>query len=83
MKLGTQVITPKDNPDIRPFKESKTKSSPALAQQFEIAQNLMFQYRYGLKKAKEIFDIDLLAKYYAIMDLTGGHHSIIWHNQRF
>ncbi len=83
LKIGTEVVNPKENPDVKPFKEQKTKSSSALSQQFEIAQNLMFQYRYGLKKAKDIFDLDLLAKYYAIMDLTGGHHSIIWHNQRF
>jgi hypothetical protein len=73
----------KANPDIRPFKESKTFKSPALKQQFELAQNLLYEYQHGLKPLKEVFDLEMLAKYYAIMDVAGAHHGAIWHNQRF
>ncbi len=69
--------------DIAPFKESKTLASPNLSQQFEIAQNLMHAYKYGLKKTSEIFDLNLLAKYYAIVDINKAFHSTVWHNQRF
>ena len=72
-----------DAANIEVFKQGKTLKSPVLSQQFELAHRLMFQYKNGLKAASEIFDIDLLAKYYALADLTGGHHGIIWHNQRF
>lgn len=73
----------KTNPDIRPFQEGKTFNSETLRQQFELAQNLLYEYRHGLKPLKEVFDIDLLAKYYAIIDISGSHHAVIWHNQRF
>ncbi|MCH2022978.1 MAG: right-handed parallel beta-helix repeat-containing protein [Saprospiraceae bacterium] len=69
--------------NILPFSESKTAASPILSAYYKTAQNLMFEYQYGLKSAKDIFDLDILAKYYAIVDITGGHHGIIWHNQRF
>ncbi|MGB1205235.1 MAG: CotH kinase family protein [Chitinophagales bacterium] len=72
-----------DAANIEVFKQGKTLKSPVLSQQFELAHRLMFQYKNGLKTASEIFDIELLAKYYALADLTGGHHGIIWHNQRF
>ena len=68
---------------IQPFSESKTAASPLLTRYFETAQNLMFEYQWGIKKAKDIFDLESLAKYYAILDVTGGHHGAIWHNQRF
>jgi hypothetical protein len=71
------------SPEIKPFEEKKTLNAPVLSEQFIIAQNLLYQYQYGLKPAEEIFDIDRLAKYYAITDLTGGYHGIAWHNQRY
>lgn len=70
-------------PDIKPFGEKKTMNSPVLKEQYTIAQNLLYQYQYGIKPAADIFDIDILAKYFAIIDLTAAYHSKIWHNQRF
>ncbi len=69
--------------DSKPFSENKTFKSPVLAEQYAIAQNLLYEYQYNLKPAADIFDIDLLAKYYAITDITKGYHGIAWHNQRF
>lgn len=71
------------SPDIKPFAEGKTFKTPVLAEQYKIAQKLLYQYQYGLQPAASIFDIDLLAKYYAIMDITAGYHGIAWHNQRY
>ncbi len=69
--------------EIRPFKEKKTLANPTLAKQFDIAKNLMHQYKYDLQSASEIFDIDRLTKYYAIMDICQAYHGFTWHNQRF
>ncbi len=68
---------------IVPFQENKVASNKYLLDQFLIAQDLMYQFRYALKPASEIFDIDKLAKYMAIMDIMVGYHGIHWHNQRF
>jgi len=68
---------------LKPFKEGKTTKNPTLSNAFEIAQNLLHQYKYGLKAPDEVFDLDLMAKYFAILDITEASHSLTWHNQRF
>ena len=78
-----KFINPEESGKIAPFKETKTKKSETLAKQFEQAQMLMQQYRYGKKSADEIFDIDAMAKYFAVADVMAAYHGIVWHNQRF
>jgi len=68
---------------IIPFKIGKTTSDTTLYKQFLEAQNLLLQYKNMVKNVSEIFDIDKLAKYYAIIDLTQSYHGFAWHNQRF
>lgn len=68
---------------IQPFKENKTINSENLFNQFKIAQNLLYQYKYCLTKTSDIFDVDKIAKYCALVDLSKSYHGIIWHNQRF
>ncbi len=69
--------------DIQPFKEKRTTTNPKLKADFEIARTLLHQYQVGEKGAADIFDLERLAKYYAICDLMGAHHAFHWHNQRF
>jgi hypothetical protein len=69
--------------EIKPFKGKKTAKSPALKASFTVAQNLVEQYKYGLKSTSEVFDIELLAKYMAVTDILQADHSLTWHNQRF
>jgi len=68
---------------IKPFKQSKTISSPVLYKEFLIGQNLLFEYKQKSKQAHQIFDLDNLAKYYALSDITRSYHSVVWHNQRY
>lgn len=72
-----------ESSNIETFKEGKTLASPLLKEQYAQARTLMDQYRFGEKTAAEIFDLDKLATYYAITDITRGYHSMFWHNQRF
>jgi len=69
--------------EILPFKTKRTTKDPVLLKQFEIAQDLYFQYKNASKPASEIFDVNKLAKYMAMLDLFGTYHGINWHNQRF
>lgn len=69
--------------DIRAFKESKLQLSPTLSAQFKTAQTLLHQFKYQLKPVNEIFDVERLAKYFAIMDVLGAYHGNFWHNLRF
>lgn len=68
---------------IKPFSASKTVENPVLFNQFLNAQKLMHQYKNQLMPVDEIFDIDKLAAYYAMLDLTHARHGMVWHNQRF
>ncbi len=69
--------------EIEAFRQSKTLEDPKLAKQFAQAQSLMKAYKYGEKPVTEVFDLDRLARYYAITDIFKAYHGIIWHNQRF
>ncbi len=68
---------------IIPFKEKRTVEDSTLNMQFTEAQKLLLQYQNRTKPASLIFDIDKLAKYYALIDLTQAYHGFTWHNQRF
>lgn len=66
-----------------PFREASTLANPLLAKQFEVAQSLMSQYQAGNNTVSEVFDLDQLARFYALTDLARAYHSLVWHNQRF
>lgn len=67
---------------IEPFSQSKVVSDPGLYSRFIDASKLMEQYKFQTKPAHEIFDVDKLAKYYAMLELTHARHGMTWHNQR-
>ncbi len=71
------------NSTIEPFNEKEIEASSTLSREYRQAQNLMYQYRNGLRSAPEVFDVERLAKYFAIVDILHAYHGIIWHNQRF
>ncbi|MBT8232581.1 MAG: right-handed parallel beta-helix repeat-containing protein [Saprospiraceae bacterium] len=69
--------------EVRAFKEGKLAKNPTLKNNFDVAQNLMNQYKYNLKPVDQIFDLKRLAKYMALVDVCLAHHAVTWHNQRF
>lgn len=83
-RLGSaHNIMEKDNADIGTFNEGKITGSPTLSKQYEQARELLNQFQFGLKPPADIFDLERLAKFYAISDVLNAYHGIIWHNQRF
>lgn len=69
--------------EIMPFKIKRTSEDPVLVNQYIIAQDLYFQYKNASNITSEIFDVEKMAKYMAMIDLFGTYHGITWHNQRF
>lgn len=69
--------------EILPFKTKRTTKDEVLFSQYLIAQDLYHQYKYALKPASDIFDLDKLGKYFAMIDLFRTYHGVTWHNQRF
>lgn len=83
-KFGSKTVLPYfEEAVIEPFRQSKTIEDPTLRQQFLDGQKLMKQYKDHSRPVADIFDLDKLAKYYAILDFTHGRHGMAWHNQRF
>ncbi|HEX2899906.1 MAG TPA: CotH kinase family protein [Bacteroidia bacterium] len=69
--------------NVKPFKQKRTLSDSTLRQQFPIANQLMHQYRHGLADPGELFDLESVARQYALTDLFQAYHSLIWHNRRY
>lgn len=52
-------------------------------QQFLNAKYIIEEFRLGNLKTSTVFDIDLLAKWFAISDVMGAWHGFGWANMRF
>lgn len=65
------------------FKAGKTFDDSTLTQQFLFASSRLEQFRQGRLSPAEVFDLDRLAKYYAVSDLLGAQHMQFYHNLRF
>ena len=72
-----------DPATIEGFKMQKILQSPTLKKAFTCGQSLMYNFKFGLMSASQVFDIKLMAKFIAIMDINKAHHNFIWHNLRF
>jgi hypothetical protein len=46
-------------------------------------QILMTRYKEGKASAGQLFDVSRLAAAYALMDVFGAYHGLIWHNRRY
>ncbi|MEM0996270.1 MAG: right-handed parallel beta-helix repeat-containing protein [Bacteroidota bacterium] len=68
--------------NIEAFGMGRTLKDSALFQQYQIAQNLMYEYKTQQKSIWDVFDVERMARYFAIVDVARSHHGFIWHNQR-
>lgn len=51
--------------------------------QFAEACGLIDGFRRGELRASQVFDMELLARRHALLDLVGGHHSMDWSDVKF
>lgn len=75
-----------ENPANAPlvaFNQEELLADTTQARLLREALSLLEQYRQGDKSAEDLFDLPLLARYYAGCDLFNAYHGIVWHNQRF
>lgn len=82
-KANFEIINAEDAAEIEAFKGNQVALDEAMSKHFKVAQNLMYQYRYNLKAATDIFDVDLMAKYFAITDVMQAYQSLDWRDQRY
>jgi len=65
------------------FKAKRTQKSEQLSKQFDEGKKLMQLFKQGHSKIEDLFDVDQLAKFYVVMELSGSGHGLRWHNRRF
>ncbi|MEM7656644.1 MAG: CotH kinase family protein [Bacteroidota bacterium] len=65
------------------FRENRLTQDSVLRQQLETAVSLLTQFQQRKAPASELFDLELMAKYCVITDLSRAYHGLIWHNLRF
>lgn len=72
-----------ESAEVEVFKESKMKANPKLKEQFDHGRSLLTAYQEGTLPVSEVFDIQRLAKLFALADVLDANHGLIWHNQRY
>ncbi|WP_297088490.1 CotH kinase family protein [uncultured Draconibacterium sp.] len=68
---------------VIPFKVGQVTADSLMLEKLEEGQKLLYQYKNRTKPVSRIFDLDKLAQYYALVDITQSYHGFTWHNQRF
>ncbi|MFN8394139.1 MAG: CotH kinase family protein [Bacteroidia bacterium] len=68
---------------VRPFKPKSILRDSANLAEFHFADQLMAEYRQGSGVPMDMIDLHRTASYYALTDLFGAYHSLIWHNRRY
>jgi len=66
-----------------PYDKGVVLKDEALVKNYQIAAYRLEQFRRGEKATSDVFDVDKMAKFHAIIDLVGGHHSLDWSDVKF
>ena len=82
-KTGDSLVTNIWTADISGFRGSHVAADPALSAEAEMAKNMLYSFQRGQLSASEIFDVELMGKYFALCDFWHAAHSTTWHNMRF
>ena len=69
--------------EVTPFKKNRTMKNDVLKNDFKTGQSLLLRYKAFDKNIDELFDLDGLARFYALTDFANTDHALIWHNLRF
>ncbi len=69
--------------NIDAFKSNQILNDSLKFTNFTKAISLLESFRSGEKSTSEVFDIDLLSTYYAMIDLYGANHGLSWTGLRY
>ncbi|MBN2047259.1 MAG: CotH kinase family protein [Anaerolineaceae bacterium] len=80
---GSFMLTVESNAEVSPFREGRIIDNPTLAAEYETAKGQMIAWQNGELTVDEVFDVEQVGKYFALIDLWGGTHAYHWHNFRY
>lgn len=68
---------------IETHNTKKVLNDPIRKAQFKAGKKLLSQWREGKKSATEVFDVQKMARFWAVSNLLNAGHAICWNNRRF
>jgi hypothetical protein len=68
---------------IEPYEKGSVEDDSVLVETYVKGAAMLEAFRRGEKTTSEIFDLVKLARFHAIIDLVGGHHSLDWSDVKF
>jgi len=66
-----------------PYDKGVVKSDPELIQTYQEGARLLEAFRRDSLSVSEVFDVQKMASFHAIIDLVGGYHSLDWSDVKF
>lgn len=66
-----------------PYDKGVVLKDKELIENYQIASLKLEQFRRGILKTSEVFDVERMARFHAIIDLVGGQHSLDWSDVKF
>jgi hypothetical protein len=66
-----------------PYDKGMVIKDKEILENYEIAAGQLEMFRTGKLKTSEVFDVEKMAKFHAIIDLVGGQHSLDWSDVKF
>lgn len=68
---------------VEPYEKGTVEKNENLTETYIKGAQKLEAFRRGEKSTSEIFDVEKLARFHAIIDLVGGHHSLDWSDVKF
>lgn len=68
---------------LKPFRSGKVSKSPNLSADLDVAIGLMRGFMDRMLGPRDVFDLELMARFVAIVEIWNAHHALSWHNMRF
>ncbi|MGC9521883.1 MAG: hypothetical protein ACP5HG_08385 [Anaerolineae bacterium] len=65
------------------FESGRVNADPALSAHRDAAIGRLRAWEAGELAASEVFDVEQAARFWALADVWGASHAVIWHNLRF
>ncbi|MGH7597454.1 MAG: hypothetical protein ACREOI_13960 [bacterium] len=82
-EFGPTGLQSENSSNVDAFKMSRLMGDAGLHNQFIKAYSLLEAFRYSKLPTHKIFNVEKLAKLFALSDLMGAEHAVVWHNLRF
>jgi hypothetical protein len=80
---GGLWVTDLSTAQVSLFREGTVLGDEVLSKEAQAAVALLEGFQQGNFSADEVFDVDLMGKFYAASDLWAALHGVAWHNIRF